>query len=337
MISGKLIARHRGWKPLSRYKSRICGGHNAGLETGKRKNMRNEQAIESMTNIMARFTDYLGKHLPDDVMQKLGELRQKEQGRLAKVIFDSMFENLAKAAELDRPCCQDTGALQFFIRAGSGFPLLADVQGILVEAVRRATRSAPLRHNAVETFVEKNTGDNTGTRLPWIDWEIVPHATDITIDVYMAGGGCTLPGAAKVLMPAAGYEGIVDFVLDVMTSYGLNACPPLLVGVGVSTAVETAALLSKKAILRPIGTHHPDPRAAEMEKLLEEGINSLGLGPQGLTGTCSVMGVHIESSARHPSTIGVGVSVGCWAHRRGTIRIDSNMNYEIPTHKGAAL
>jgi L(+)-tartrate dehydratase alpha subunit len=293
--------------------------------------------MDSMIEIMAKFTDYLGKHLPDDVMKKLVELREKEQGQLARVLYDSMFENLEKADTLDRPCCQDTGALQFFIRAGSNFPLLGNVKDILVEAVRTATRTAPLRHNAVETFLEKNTGDNTGLRLPWIDWDIVPNETSITIDAYMAGGGCTLPGAARVLMPAAGYEGVVSFVFDVMTSYGINACPPLLVGVGVSTAVETAALLSKKALMRPIGTRHPDPRAAEMEELLETGLNELGIGPQGLTGSSSVMGVHIESSARHPSTIGVGVSVGCWAHRRGTIRINEDMSYDILTHGRAVL
>jgi len=138
-------------------------------------------------------------------------------------------------------------------------------------------------------------------------------------------------------MPGEGYEGIVKIVFDVMTSYGVNACPPLLIGVGVSTAVETAALLSKRALMRPIGTHHSDPRAAEMERLLAKGLDDLGVGPQGLTGSSSVMGVHIESSARHPSTIGVGVSVGCWSHRRGTIRINEDMTYEILTHRGATL
>jgi len=172
--------------------------------------------------------------------------------------------------------------------------------------------------------------------VPWIEWDIVP-GDGATIEVYMAGGGCSLPGAAKVLMPSAGYEGIVQFVFDVITSYGVNACPPLLVGVGVSTSVETAAMLSKKAILRPIGTRNPKPQAAEMELLLEKGLNEVGLGPQGLSGNSTVLGVHIESSARHPSTIGVGVSVGCWAHRRGTIRIAPDLSYEILSHKEAVL
>jgi L(+)-tartrate dehydratase alpha subunit len=292
---------------------------------------------QTMTDIVAKFTEYVGKHLPTDVLEKLKELRAKENSPLAKVVYDSMFDNLAKAEELNRPACQDTGVIQYFVRAGSEFPLLAEVKNIFTEAVRTATRVSPLRHNAVETFEEKNTGDNTGTRVPWIDWDIVPNEKSITIDVYMAGGGCTLPGRAMVLMPSAGYEGVVQFVFDVITSYGVNACPPLLVGVGVSTSVETAALLSKKALLRPLGSRHANPKAAEMELLLEKGLNEIGIGPQGLTGNSSVMGVHIESSARHPSTIGVGVSTGCWSHRRGTIRINEDMSYEILSHRGATL
>jgi L(+)-tartrate dehydratase alpha subunit len=299
--------------------------------------MTTEQQVQAMTSKMARFTALVGKRLPDDVLTQLRRLRKVEDGPLPRIVYDSMFKNLELATELDRPTCQDTGALQFFVRAGGRFPLLGQLRAILTEAVREATRAAPLRHNAVETFEEKNTGTNTGTNLPWIDWEIVSDDATAEIDVYMAGGGCTLPGAAKVLMPGEGYEGVVKFVFDVISSYGVNACPPLLVGVGISTSVETAALLSKRAIQRRIGTHHPNPKAAEMERLLEEGLNALGIGPQGLTGKASVMGVHIESTARHPSVIGVGVSTGCWAHRRGTIRFDETLRHEILTHDGVTL
>ena len=130
----------------------------------------------------------------------------------------------------------------------------------------------------------------------------------------------------------AGYEGITDFVLDQMTTYGLNACPPLLVGVGVGTSVETAALNSKKALMRPIGSHNDNANAAKMEQLLEDGINAIGLGPQGMGGKYSVMGVNIENTARHPSTIGVAVNVGCWSHRRGHIVIDKDLNVVCDTH-----
>ncbi len=299
--------------------------------------MDHEQAVRQMTDIVARFTDYAGKHLPDDIMGKLTELRAAEGSPLARVVYDSMFDNLAMAAQLNRPCCQDTGVIQYYLKAGSRFPLLAEVRHILTEAAATATRTAPLRHNAVQIFEEKNTGTNTGERIPWIDWDIVPDSSGIEIEVYMAGGGCSLPGQGKTLMPAAGYEGIVAFVFEVMTTYGVNACPPLLVGIGIGGSIDVAANLSKRALFRPIGSRHPHPRGAAMELLLEKGLNEIGLGPQGLSGTNSVMGVHIETAARHPSTISVAISVGCWAHRRGTLRINDDLSYEILSHKGAQL
>lgn len=293
--------------------------------------------VKQMTETMAAYVALVGKKLPDDVEAKLVELREKETSPLAKTIYDTMFENQRLAEELNRPCCQDTGVLQFFIKAGAQFPLLGELPALLKQAVMDATEAAPLRHNSVETFDEFNTGKNVGKGTPSIFWEIVPDCDTAGIDVYMAGGGCTLPGKAMVLMPGAGYEGVTQFVLDQMTSYGLNACPPLLVGIGIATSVETAALLSKKALMRPLGSHNSNERAAKMEKLLEDGINKIGLGPQGISGTMSVMGVHIENTARHPSTIGVAVNVGCWSHRRGHINFDRNLNYEITTHKGATV
>ena len=299
--------------------------------------MTDPRPVEKMTAVMAKFIAYSGKILPDDVMQKLTELRSQETNPLALAVYDTMFENQRLAKALDRPCCQDTGVLQFFIKCGANFPLIGDLEALLREAVVRATFAAPLRHNSVETFDEYNTGRNVGKGTPSVFWEIIPDSDTCEIDTYMAGGGCTLPGKAMVLMPGAGYEGVTRFVLDVMTSYGLNACPPLLVGVGVAISIETAALLSKKALMRPIGSHNSNARAAKLEWLLEAGINQIGLGPQGLSGSASVMGVHIENTARHPSAIGVAVSTGCWSHRRGHIRFDRDLNYTITSHKEANL
>lgn len=296
-----------------------------------------QSSVEHMTDVMTKFTAYIGKRLPRDVKSKLAELRESETNEMANVVFDSMADNQDAADKLDRPSCQDTGVIQYFITAGAKFPLLGELEDILREATLGATKLGPLRHNAVETFDEKNTGTNTGSKIPWLDWEIVPGDDTATIEVYMAGGGCTLPGASTVLMPGQGYEGVADFVFDVITSRGVNACPPLLVGVGVSTSAETAARLSKKAILRPVDTKHENANAAKMEDLLEEGLNELGIGPQGLNGNSSVMGVNIESSARHPSTIGVAVSTGCWAHRRGRIRFNADLTYEILSHEGVEL
>lgn len=299
--------------------------------------MTQEEKVLKMTNQMAKFVGHIGKKLPDDVIAKLKELGDKETSPLAKTLYETMYKNQELAVALDRPSCQDTGVLQFWVKCGTAFPLINELEGLLKEAVVKATFETPLRHNSVETFDEYNTKRNVGKGTPTVFWEIVPNSDQCEIYAYMAGGGCTLPGKAMVLMPGAGYEGITKFVLDQMTSYGLNACPPLLVGVGVATSVETAALLSKKALLRPLGSHNENAHAAEMEKLLEDGINAIGLGPQGMGGNYSVMGVHIENTARHPSTIGVAVNVGCWSHRRGHVIFDKDLNATVTTHSEVTL
>ena len=295
--------------------------------------MSRTEQVEQLTNYMAHFVAHIGKKLPDDIIAKLDELAEKEDSPLSKVIYQTMKRNQDLAVKLNRPSCQDTGVLQFWVKCGTKFPLIDDLEVLLKEAVVRATVDAPLRHNSVETFDEYNTGKNVGKGTPTVFWDIVPNSDKCEIYAYMAGGGCTLPGKAMVLMPGAGYEGVTRFVLDVMTSYGLNACPPLLVGVGVATSVETAALLSKKALMRPLGSHN-EMKSSKHGKLLEDGINEIGLGPQGMGGKYSVMGVHIENTARHPSAIGVAVNVGCWSHRRGHIIFDKDLNYTITTHFG---
>ena len=294
-------------------------------------------AQQKITETVGKFIGLIGKRLPDDVGKRLVELEKEEVAPLSKVVYQSMMDNQDKAMKLNRPSCQDTGVIQFFIKCGANFPFIGDLEEALTESVLEATKNAPLRHNSVETFDEYNTGKNVGKGTPTVFWDIVPNSDKCEIYTYMAGGGCTLPGKAMVLMPGEGYEGVTKFVMDVMTTYGLNACPPLLVGVGVATSVETAALLSKKALMRPIGSHNENERAAKMEKLLEDGINAIGLGPQGMGGKYSVMGVNIENTARHPSTIGVAVNVGCWSHRRGHIVFDKDLNYTITTHSGVEL
>ena len=299
--------------------------------------MTKENGVKVLTDMVADFVAHIGKKLPDDVVTKLEELGSQESAALPKVLYETMTKNQGLAVELNRPSCQDTGVLQFWLKCGTNFPYINELEALLKDAVVQATFAAPLRHNSVQTFDEYNTKKNVGKGTPTVWWDIVPNSDQCEIYTYMAGGGCTLPGKAMVLMPGEGYEGVTKFVLDVMTSYGLNACPPLLVGVGVATSVETAALLSKKALMRPIGSHNDNERAAKMERLLEDGINSIGLGPQGMGGKYSVMGVNIENTARHPSAIGVAVNVGCWSHRRGHIIFDKDLNYTITTHSEVTL
>lgn len=204
------------------------------------------QNVEKMTNLMSKFISLVSYKLPKDVEKRLKELSEEETNPLAKVIYETMESNQELAYDLKRPSCQDTGVLQFMIKCGEDFPLIGQLEKILRNSVYKSTQETPLRHNSVETFDEYNTGKNIGNGTPSIFWEIEENSDEVEIYTYMAGGGCTLPGMATVLMPGEGYEGVVKFVLDRMTTYGLNACPPLLVGVGVGTSVETAAMNSKK-------------------------------------------------------------------------------------------
>lgn len=295
------------------------------------------QGASLLIDRIAKFTDLVSKKLPDDVEARLRQLAEEEDQPMAKMIYATMQRNQKLALELNRPSCQDTGQIQIFARVGTNFPYLSELEPALKEAIGRASETAPLRRNSVETFNEYNPGTNIGTRSPWLYTQLVPDTDGIELDVYLAGGGCSLPGQGKTLMPGEGYEAAMKFILDVMTSYGVNACPPMLLGVGIGTSIDTAAFMSKLALMRPVQSHNSNELVAELETNLEAAINDLGLGPQGLGGRRSVMGVNIENSARHPSVLSVAVNTGCWSHRRGTIRLDRDLNYELLTHAGFEL
>lgn len=182
-----------------------------------------QQAVNKLTEIVANFTAMISTRMPDDVVDKLKQLKDAETSSMGKIIYHTMFDNMQKAIDLNRPACQDTGEIMFFVKVGSRFPLLGELQSILKQAVEEATVKAPLRHNAVEIFDEVNTGKNTGSGVPWVTWDIVPDGDDAEIEVYMAGGGCTLPGRSKVLMPSEGYEGVVKFVFENISTLAVNA------------------------------------------------------------------------------------------------------------------
>jgi L(+)-tartrate dehydratase alpha subunit len=292
---------------------------------------------ESFITTIQKFITLAAIRLSDDVMARLKEVQESEDSPLQKAIYDSYMENLKLAAELNRPCCQDTGMLQFYIKAGSSFPYLDITAEVLKEAVRRATKSVPLRPNAVNYFDEKNTGDNIAERCPWIDWEIISGSKEMEITLYFSGAGCSLPGQAKVFKPSDGLEAVIPLVFDAVCGPGINACPPLLVGIGLGHNIENAAILSKKALLRPLGSKHPHPEGAQLEKRITDGLNNLGMGAQGLRGNRCVMGVHIESSARHTATIACAVNFSCYTLRRGVIRLKDDLSFELPTFKGVTL
>ena len=300
--------------------------------------MDKHEAKTKLANIMEKFIGMACKRLPDDVYAKLKELREREESEIQKVIYDTYFDNLDKALKLNRPACQDTGLLHFYINCGSEFKYIGIVEAALREAVKNATLSAPLRQNAVNYFEERNTEDNTGERMPWIHWEIVPDNDELEICLYFAGAGCCLPGRAQVFKPSDGYAAIIKYVFDAVSDLGLNACPPFVVGVGLGHNVENAAVLSKMAYLRPLGTTHAHPKGAKLERDLLEGLNSLGIGAQGLPGKQVAMEVHVESSARHTATIAVGVSVSCYMHRRGFIKFNNDLEFDFSkSYKGVSI
>ena len=293
--------------------------------------------LSRLTDIVARFTSLVSRRLPDDVTARLKALAEAETNPMATMIYQTMRRNQELAEKLKRPSCQDTGLVQIFATVGSHFPYTDGLSEALKASIAEATRIAPLRHNTVETFDEFNTGTNVGSKSPWIYWDVTEGRDDLTLHVYLAGGGCSLPGQGKTLMPGEGYEAAMRFVLDVMTSYGLKACPPLLVGVGIGSSIDAASYMSKLALMRPVGSHASNPKVAQLEDDLQKAIDSIGLGPQGLGGSGSTMGVNIENSARHPSVLSVAVNTGCWSPRRGTIRFNRDLSYELITHKGVEL
>ncbi len=162
---------------------------------------------------MAKFVSYIGKVLPDDIIAKIDELAEKRGQPAFKGNLPDNAEESGSCIKLNRPSCQDTGVLQFWVKCGTNFPLIDELEAFLKEAVVKATFEAPLRHNSVETFDEYNTGKNVGKGTPTVFWDIVPNSDKCEIYTYMAGGGCTLPGKAMVLMPGEGYEGVTKFVL----------------------------------------------------------------------------------------------------------------------------
>ncbi len=292
---------------------------------------------EKFIGSIERALDICAKQLPDDVVTRLEEMSAKEDNPSAQAFYDSYFTNLERAQSLNRPICQDTGVVNFYLKVGTRFPLIDSLEELLTESVRRATASVPLRHNAVETFIEKNTGTNLGTKVPYFEYEIVPQSDKLEMTVYLAGGGSSLPGRATVMVPSAGYGAVMEFVMDTMVNFGINACPPLVVGVGIGPCVASSARLAKKATLRIIGSHNPKTEVAKVENMLYDALNDVGIGPQGLGGKESVMAVHVENMARHPSSFGVAVAFGCWAHRRMNLTIDGSLNTICHTHKGAKL
>ena len=269
---------------------------------------------EKVKNIVQEANFELG----EDVINVIKEGVEKEESPEGKAILNQILQNAEIARKEKLGLCQDTGLAVFFVELGEEVKFekgdgLESLSQAINEGVREGYKEGYLRKSVVEDPLRrKNTGDNTPA---FIHWEIVP-GEKFKVTFMAKGGGAENMSAIKMLAPAAGQKGIEDFVVETVDKAGSNPCPPIIVGVGIGGNFETSALLAKKALLRrPLGTPHPDPFYADMEKRLLERINKLGIGPQGIGGRITALAVHIEVFPCHIASLPAAVNIQCHSHR----------------------
>jgi len=270
--------------------------------------------------------------LPADVKEALQQAYKEETSEAGKVNLKAILTNIEFAEKLDTPICQDTGTIIFYVKAGAQAEGLEKVEAALRIATKRATIEVPLRPNAVDPFTKKNSGDNTGRFIPYVNWEVT-DGDSIEITVLPKGGGSENVCALGMITPGEGVKGLKRFVIDTVIKAGAKPCPPNILGVGVGGGADIAMKTAKKALLRPLNQSNPNQELAQLEKELYEAANSTGIGPMGLGGKFTVLGVNIEYAHRHPASYPVAVAYQCWAARRATARINADGTVEYLTHK----
>ncbi len=255
--------------------------------------------------------------VPPEMVELMKRAREKEESPLGRQVLDLLLRNADLAAEGEYPYCQDTGYTVVFLDVGQDVHVTGgDLYDAVNEGVREGYKDGYLRGSIVRDplFDRKNTGDNTPA---FIHTQIVP-GDEIRIQVDAKGAGSENMGKHAMLKPADGLEGVKHFVLKAVAESGPNACPPGIIGVGVGGNFEWSAVLAKKALMRKVGQPSPDPQIAELEAELYEKCNALGLGPEALGGTQTVLAVHVETMATHIASLPVAVNIECHAHRTGT-------------------
>jgi len=273
-----------------------------------------EVPFEVLANKVKELCMNANYYIGEDVLSAIKEARDKEESPVAKQILDIIIKNDGIAKDEQMPICQDTGFAVFFIEFGEDVKITGGTfEGAIYEGVRRGYKEGYLRKSIVNdpVFDRKNSGDNTP---PIIHLRLVA-GDKIKILFAPKGGGSENMSEVKMMVPADGIEGIKNFVVDRVKRSGGNPCPPVIIGVGIGGTFEKVAEIAKRAILRPFGYHHPDPRykAAEIELL--ERINKLGIGPMGLGGKTTALAVHIETHPCHIASMPVAVNTQCHASR----------------------
>jgi fumarate hydratase subunit alpha len=252
--------------------------------------------------------------LPADVYAALQAGTQSEASPAGRAVFAQLVEN-ADIARADRvPICQDTGFAVIFVELGQDVHLVGGaLQDAVNEGVRRGYADGYLRKSiaAEPAHARANTTDNTPCVL---HTTVVPGDT-VEIVMMAKGGGAENMSSLSMLKPAQGWPGVVQAVVDTVSRAGSNPCPPIVLGVGLGGTIDMATLLAKRALLRDIGSAHPDARVAGMEAELLDKVNALGIGPQGLGGTQTCLAVFIEEMPCHIASLPVAVNVQCHAQR----------------------
>ena len=275
-----------------------------------------EISVQAITDVVERLCVEANTHLPGDVKCAIERCRSCEDGSIAQGVLDNIIENYNIADRENVPICQDTGMACVFLEIGQDVHLVGgDLRQAVDEGVRRGYDKGYLRKSVVKDPVRRgNTGDNTPAMLYT---EIVP-GDKVTITVGPKGFGSENMSAIRMFKPSAGLQGIKDFILEVVETAGPNPCPPIVVGVGIGGTFDKAALLSKKALMRPIDSSHPDPFYADLEREMLEKINRLGIGPQGFGGRTTALGVNIETLPTHIAGMPCAVNISCHVTRHKT-------------------
>ncbi len=259
-------------------------------------------------------------HLPgDDLIASLEKAHQNEKSPMGRDILAQILENAKIGREEHTPICQDTGNSVVFLEIGQDVHIVGETPS---EAIKRGVSQGYTKGYLRASIVDdplsrKNTRDNTP---PFVHTEIVP-GDKIKLTVMAKGSGCENMSRLKMLTPAQGRQGVVDFVVDTVLRGGGKPCPPLIVGVGIGGTFDQATYIAKKSLFRPVGEHHPEPHIRELEEELLEKINNLGLGPQAWGGRTTALAVHVETYPCHIASLPVAVNIECHSHRVKTVTI----------------
>ena len=257
--------------------------------------------------------------LPNDLIDTIKISYENEEDTLAKEILSDMLKNASMAKQLKIPICQDTGMVVCFLDIGQDVHILGDTPKEAVnKGVRLAYKDSVLRNSVVkDPFDRVNTEDNT----PAIVYINIVKGNQIKLTVAPKGFGSENMSALKMFNPSAQVEDVTSFILDTVQNAGGKACPPMVVGIGIGGDFEMSALLSKKALCRPISERNSDPFYLKMEEDLLARLNELDIGPQGFGGKTSVLAVNIEQYPTHIAGLPVAVNIGCHVTRHKNIII----------------